>query len=292
MKECLTSLHTHTAFCDGKDDVETMCRAAFEKGLSAIGFSAHAPIDKTGIDSTWHMKSERLESYLEAINSARRRWEGRIAVYAGLEADYIKGLRSAADNDLQNLGLDYIIGSVHYLAPGCGTRSEGSVPFTVDGPAAEVEKGVMECFSGDGEAMMHAYWGAVAEMIDLGGFDIIGHLDLIKKSRSWFNIGSGIYLKHAEKIAAAIAASGLVVEVNTGGLNRGYFPETCPSVEILRLLRQRNVPVMISADAHCAADLDGNYDAARRALRDAGYASHVIFGGRINGKPAWRDIEV
>jgi histidinol-phosphatase (PHP family) len=51
-----SSLHTHTVFCDGKDDVETMCRTAFEKGLAAIGFSAHAPIGKTGIETDWNMK--------------------------------------------------------------------------------------------------------------------------------------------------------------------------------------------------------------------------------------------
>jgi histidinol-phosphatase (PHP family) len=39
-------LHTHTDFCDGSGDVESFCRAAWEKGLTAIGFSAHAPLTK------------------------------------------------------------------------------------------------------------------------------------------------------------------------------------------------------------------------------------------------------
>jgi histidinol phosphatase-like PHP family hydrolase len=57
----------------------------------------------------------------------------------------------------------------------------------------------------------------------------------------------------------------------------------------MRLMRRHNVPVMISADAHNARDLDGNYQTACQMLRDAGYTSHVIFEGRSGGKPLWRE---
>jgi len=269
-----------------------MCRAAYDKGLTAIGFSAHAPVGKkTGFKTTWHMKDERLGEYMDEMSAARRRWEGKIAVYRGLELDYIKGLRCALDNDIQSLNLDYLIGSVHYLLPPYGA------PFTVDGPAAEVETGVMEGFAGDGEAMMNAYWDAVAEMLALGGFDIIGHLDLVKKNNAtnrFFNMESETYLRRIEEVVRAVAAAaegggGFVVEVNTGGINRGYVSEPYPSPAILRLLRRHNVPVMISADAHNAHDLDGHYQTACEALLDAGYTSHVIFEGRSGGKPVWRE---
>jgi histidinol-phosphatase (PHP family) len=287
-----SSLHTHTVFCDGKDDVETMCRAAYDKGLAAIGFSAHAPMEKkTGLKTTWHMKDERLNAYIDEVNAARRRWEGKIAVYLGLELDYIKGLRCALDDDIQSLNLDYLISSVHYLIPPYGAL------FTVDGPPAEVETGVMEGFAGDGEAMVNAYWDAVTEMLALGGFDIIGHLDLVKKNNAanrFFNSESETWLRRVEETVRAIAAAAggggdFVVEVNTGGINRGYLSEPYPSPAIMRLLRQYKVPVMISADAHNARDIDGHYQTACQMLRDAGYTSHVIFGGRSNGKPVWRE---
>jgi histidinol-phosphatase (PHP family) len=266
-----------------------MCRAAFEKGLAAVGFSSHAPFEKTGLKSTWNMKTERLGEYIDEVRAARRRWEGKIAVYLGLEVDYVKGLRSPLDRDLQDIGLDYIIGSVHWLIPPHG------VPFTVDGSAAEMEKGVTEGFSGDGEAMMHAYWDAVAEMIALGGLDIIGHLDLVKKNNTyneshdrWFKTENS--MRRAGEIAAAVSSAGIVVEVNTGGLNRGYFAETSPSPDILRLLCRQNAPVMISADAHRAGNIDGHYSTACRTLLDAGYASHVVFEGKNGGKPLWREV--
>jgi histidinol-phosphatase (PHP family) len=144
-----------------------------------------------------------------------------------------------------------------------------------------------------GEAMVSAYWDAVAEMIALGGFDIVGHLDLVKKHNTagkWFNAESGAYKQRIEEIVRAIASGGFVVEVNTGGINRGYITETYPSPAIVRLLRQYHVPVMISADAHNANDIAGHYAAARQTLLDAGYTSHVTFAGRSNGKPVWTEV--
>ena len=35
------NLHTHTLYCDGKDSVEEMVRAAIDKGFTTLGFSGH-----------------------------------------------------------------------------------------------------------------------------------------------------------------------------------------------------------------------------------------------------------
>ena len=277
-----SSFHTHTRFCDGKDDVETMCAAAYAKGLAAIGLSSHAPLAGTMPHSEWNMPAERLAEYTGEVIAARQRWQGKIPVYLGLELDYIKGLRCALDHDIQCLNLDYIIGSVHYLLP-------RGVPFTVDGTIEEVEQGIREGFAGDGQAMMHAYWDAVLEMTTLGGFDIVGHLDLVKKNNaasSFFTMDDA-YMRRVEEVVRSIASGGFVVEASTGGLNRGHITELYPSLPILRLLRRYDVPVMISADAHNAHDLDGHYQTACRILLDAGYTSHVIFAGRRGKKPLW-----
>ena len=286
-----TSLHTHTVFSDGKDDIETMCAAAYDQGLCAIGFRCHAPMENAGRLTDWdgNMKADRLEAYINEVHAARQRWEGKIAVFLGLEIDYIRGLRSALDLDIVNAHLDYCIGSVHYLVPPHGA------PFTIDGPLAHLEKGITEGYTGDSEAMVNAYWDAVAEMIALGGFDIVGHLDLIKKNNTsgkFFDAESTSYMRLIEEIARQISAAGLVAEVNTGGINRGYITETYPSLSILRVLRQYDIKVMISADAHNARDLSGNYQTAVQTLLKAGYTSHVIFEGRINGKPVWKEISL
>jgi histidinol-phosphatase (PHP family) len=287
MASVFQSLHTHTVFCDGQDDVETMCQAAYEKGLSAIGFSSHAPIEKAGLKTFWNMKEERMDGYVHEVRAAQKRWEGKLSVYLGLEIDYIKGRRSALDSDLIALNLDYSISAVHFLVPPHGD------PFTVDGSVEEVEKGIREGFDGSGEAMMNAYWDAIMDMINQGGFDIIGHLDLVKKQNKtnrWFNRDDPAYQNRIAEVAQAISASGLLVEVNTGGLNRGHYDETCPALPILRLLRQHDVPVTITADSHRTQTLGGHYQTACQTLIDAGYTHHFIFEGKNGGKASWREI--
>jgi histidinol-phosphatase (PHP family) len=274
-----SSLHVHTVFCDGEDEIETYCRAAWEGGFASLGFSAHAPVyARTGISTDWHLGEDRLALYLEAVRNAALRWAGKIPVYLGLEVDYIQGRMGPSDPDYRDMGLDYIIGSVHYVFP-----PGGGEPFTVDGPWEDFDRDVRSHFNGDGEALMEAYWDALEQMIRAGGFDILGHMDLVKKNNQreeWFSLSGGRFFGRARSLAPLIARSGIVVEVNTGGLNRGKTKDTYPSREILAFLREHHVPVTVTADAHRVSDLGGHYDDARRTLLEMGYTHTMLFEGK------------
>jgi len=283
-----SSMHTHTIFCDGQDDIETMCRAAYEKKLCAIGFSAHAPIEKqTGIKSDWNLKDEKVDQYVSEVLAAKKRWQGKLKVFLGYEADYIKGRRSPLDNDIKALNLDYIIGSVHYIFP-----ENGAEPFTVDGSAEEFEKGLKEIFNGDAEALMNYYYDALTEMILQGGFDIIGHADIIKKNcigKNYWQDESEI--RRQREIARLIADRSnidVIIEVNTGGINRKKINETYPSLTFLRIIKEFNIPVIITADAHNAKDINGNYDTAVDTLICAKFKEHVIFKEKNDNSSLWQ----
>jgi histidinol-phosphatase (PHP family) len=279
-------IHTHTDFCDGKGSVESFCLTAREKGFQSLGFSAHAPISKkTGFPSDWHLKDERLEEYLDAVRAAKRRWEGTLSIYLGLEVDFIPGLMGPADRDYAELGLDYIIGSVHFVVPARGA------PFTVDGKPEELEKGLKEAYGGDGRALVNAYWDNLEAMLRAGGFDVLGHADLVKKNNAGnriFREDDEFYLRRCAAAAALTAGTGVTAEINTGGMNRGKTSGPYPSLPLLRLFREKGVPVVINADAHCPEDLDGHYAEARSALAAAAYAETVFFEGRKHGRPQWR----
>ncbi|MDR2730502.1 MAG: histidinol-phosphatase [Treponema sp.] len=269
----LSSIHAHTIFCDGKDNAETMCRAAYEKSLYAIGFSSHMSIKKqTGIITGWQMSEDRLDEYKTEALAAKKRWLGKIEVFFGIELDYIKGLRSANDSDIKLMKFDYIIGSVHYLMPVNGAQA-----FTVDGSLQEFEQGLSAGFNGDGEALMNYYYDMLLEMIMSGGFDILGHADLVKKNTQQKKYWNAENEKIRQKeIAVAAAKTGIIIEVNTGGINRGKLSETYPSLSFLRFFREEDVPVIITADAHEAAHLDGHYDTAIQTIMDAGYSNYIL----------------
>ncbi len=282
-------LHTHTLFCDGREDVESMCRAAADRGFVSIGFSSHAPIPSPFAEaSVWHMRQDRLHEYAESVRSARERWKGQLDVYLGLEIDYIRGVCGPADGRFRAIGLDFVIASVHYLIP-----PNGAEAFTVDGPAEEWERGVRDGFGGDGEAAAAAYWDAVAAMVAEGGLDIVAHLDLVKKNNRenrWFDPEGAAYRGAANTAMDAIAKGDAVVEVNTGGLNRGSTVEAYPAPWMIRGLREQGVRMTVNADAHRGEHLGGHYEEARRLLVSAGYSSAVLFGGRSSdGRAIWAE---
>jgi len=295
MKPLFSSMHTHTKFCDGKDDIETMCRAAYEKKLFAIGFSAHAPIDRqTGMNSNWNLKEEQVEKYTAEVYAAKERWRGKLNIFLGYEVDYIKGMRSPLDSDITSLNLDFIIGSVHYIFP-----ENGAEPFTVDGPAEEFEKGLKEGFYGDAFALMNYYYNAQAEMISQGGFDILGHADLIKKNCIKKNLWpEESEIDRQKEIAELLhknntsGKTNTAVEVNTGGINRKKINELYPSPAFLRIIREFDIPVIITADAHRAEDIAGNYKVAHDALICANFKEHVLFNGRRRDMPVWQKEKI
>jgi histidinol-phosphatase (PHP family) len=243
------------------------------------------------------MKEERLPEYLDTVREARRRWEGKLRIYLGLEADFIPGLTGPGDRKYREMGLDYIIGSVHIIIPPKGP------PFEIDGEWEPIGRAIREGFDGDGEALARAYWDNVAAMIADGGFDILGHMDLVKKNNRApkvpeagpasppvnriFEPQNPDYLRRGGEIIRAAAKAGLVVELNTGGISRGRIDETYPSPAFLKIFRENSVPALITADAHRAEDLDSHYDTARETLLAAGYTETVLFEGKEGGKARW-----
>ncbi|MDL2229780.1 histidinol-phosphatase [Treponema sp. OttesenSCG-928-L16] len=282
-----SSLHIHSNFCDGSDSIEVICGSAYEKGLESLGFSSHAPLPKdSGLESSWHMRCGRLDEYIDAVLEARERWQGKMRIYLGLEVDYIRDIIGPSDSLYRRKEFDYIIGAVHYIIP-----PDGSSPFTVDGPPEELYRDRDLHFNGNGEALAEAYWDAVEEMLGAGGFDILAHFDLIKKNNSrdiLFQSRGTRYLNRSAAAADKAARhKGFVLEVNTGGLNRGKTSDPYPSSLLLKRFSEQGIPVSISADAHHASHILGHYEDARELLLQSGYTSQLIFGGRKDGVPVW-----
>lgn len=282
----LSCLHTHSNFCDGQDDIDSICKSAYDKGFSSLGFSSHAPLPKElGIESDWHIKNDKLSCYAEKVQKVKREWEGRLKIYLGLEIDYFEGISGPIDARFEKIGLDYCIGSVHYVFPPNGTK-----PFTVDGPFEEAAEGIKEGFGGDAEAYVRAYWQAVRGMIDQGGFDILGHIDLIKKnnqSEELFSSSGKEYTSGAEQTLDKLIDTSIVVEVNTGGLIRGKTKDCYPSLHILKMMKTRQIPVTVTADAHRAEDIGGYYETAVKTLQEAGYTSIQFFEEKSGKEARW-----
>lgn len=255
-----SNFHTHTTWCDGAASVREMIDAAIRKGFRAIGFSSHAMLP--GCLLPWTVTAEKLPRYAAEVRSLAAEYASRIRVFLGVEADFIPAQASPDRTTYSAVAPDYIIGSIHFLLAPDGALA--AVDESPDSFAADVRNH----FGGDFRAFAQAYFAAQRFMVASCDFDIVGHPDLIRKFNNrmhWLDESAAWYLGELEATADAIAASGKIVEVNTGGIARGWMDDAYPSPFFRALLRQRGVRFILGADAHSAGALDCAFDRFARA---------------------------
>jgi histidinol-phosphatase (PHP family) len=285
VKQLKTNYHTHTIFCDGKDSPEKMVLAAIEKDFDILGFSAHSIYP---LENEWHLDVKQYTEYAETIAALKAQYRGQIEILTGYEVDFLPPLCVPNRKTYAALGAEYSIGSVHYI-----TNKQGAVfptdYFTVDGSVEEVTHGIKTVFGGDGKKAVQTYFAVEREMLKHGGFDIAGHLDVIRKRNGvlhFFDESEDWYKRELEATSVAASSSGVIVEINTGGIARGAIDDTYPSADFLRELKKHDVPVMINSDAHRAEHLDAAFDLAKKRALDAGYRETVYLrDGKIFSQP-------
>ena len=280
--------HTHCLYCDGRASAAAMADAAASAGYRVLGFSSHSPLP---FPSEGNMDASRLGEYCAEVRALGRAWEGGgLEVLLGLEIEWVEGVSSPRDELFLGAGLDYSIGSVHYV------ELPGSGRFAVDGDGGEMA-GRMGRFEGEGPgaALYEAYYRALARLVEAGGFDILGHYDLVRKNNgageggagAWFDEDSRAYLGAALAPVEVLGGTDIVVEINVGGMSRGKVKSPYPSLPILRELRAHRVRITFSADAHAPEHLGANLGAARELALAAGYDSVAVLT-----RGAWRDVGI
>lgn len=256
------NLHTHTNYGDGHDNPERMVLVAIEKGFASLGFSEHA---YAPYDGDCCIKQDEIPAYCEEIGRLKRKYAGTLEIFLGFECDS----HYCAYTDRS--GLDYVIGSVHYIH-----NPEAGEYYPIDYKPELFEKALNEAAGGDIERLVGMYYADIARLALEYRPDILGHVDLIMRlnqDNRYFDPQSVWYRRMIGETAEKIAASGCIVEINTGGMYRGALKQPYPDGEFLRLLLERGVPVTVSSDAHCAEALDHWFSQAERMLRDAGCRS-------------------
>jgi len=243
--------HTHSCFCDGTGHPEEFIEQALSLGMDALGFSSHAPVP---FPSTWAMKIHKLGRYLLLIRKLKEKYTQKIPLYIGLETDYLPHL-TGPSNFSSRYNLDYVIGSVHYAGY---SRKTGY--WTVDCNPETFERGINLIFKGKIQAAIEQYYCRIRKMVKNDPPDIIGHLDLVKKNNrdeKYFRESAPWYRECVNKTLDVIARSRSILEVNTGGISRGYTDSVYPSRS--RATWRDRVPGTANADRSrlgCSTDLE------------------------------------
>ncbi|MCD8293572.1 MAG: histidinol-phosphatase [Prevotellaceae bacterium] len=275
----LTNYHSHCLFCDGRADMDPFVRFALNEGFSAYGFSSHAPLP---FPTAWTMEWDRMDDYLGLIDRLKRKYAGLIELYAGLEIDYLNERSNPATGVFQSLPLDFRIGSVHLLY---NARSE---VVDIDLPQGKFHRMVDREFGGDLDLVIRLYYRRVMRMLQLGGFDIVGHVDKLHYNAACYRPGvvdEPWYDELVRHCLIDIAWRGYQVEVNTKAYNDlGVF---FPDARYFAFMHSLGIKVQVNSDAHYPHLINNGRPQALRALRAAGYECVMeLHGGR------WREMPI
>lgn len=257
------NFHTHTQFCDGRSTMADIARAAVEGGFGHIGFTPHGPV---GIPSPCNMSADDVERYFAEVDRLNVLWEGRCRFYRGMEIDYLGPACNAADAYFSALGLDYSISSVHFIP------SQSGMLIDIDGRYERFARNMHDHFGGDLRYVVETFYNRSMEMIERGGFDILGHFDKIWQNASYHCPGiedEPWYRSLVDEYIDRIISSGVTVEINTKA--RGEHGRFFPGERYWPRLIAAGVRLLVNSDAHYADRLTAGRDEAFTLLNCAGY---------------------
>ncbi|MBO5247739.1 MAG: histidinol-phosphatase [Clostridia bacterium] len=244
--------HTHTCFSDGKNTPEEMVQEAIALGFRSIGISDHA---YTEFCSDWSVSRERIGEYLSTLQELKQKYGGQIAVYAGWEQDALAGPVPE--------GLDYVIGSVHWL------YKNGDY-VALDESRKTIKNAIQTHYAGDADRLAEDYFALVSSYAEDPAVSVIGHFDLITKfdetAPALFH-PTPRYTAAWEKAAKRLVDAGKIFEINTGAISRGKRLTPYPSGEILKRLGEMGAKGIVSSDCHSKDALACAFDRAEVLAR-------------------------
>ena len=247
--------HTHTRFCDGKNSPEEMVREAIRLGCRELGFSGHA---YTSFDESYCMSIAGTQHYISVIRQLQKTYAAQIKIHLGIEQDYY--------SDMPTKEYDYVIGSVHYV------RKNG-LYLPVDESREVLLSNVQKHYHGDIYGFIEDYYATVGDIYEKTRCQIVGHFDLITKFNGdgkLFDSQHPRYLTAANKALQALRAAPVTLEVNTGGIARGYTTEPYPARDLLAHWLAAGKRVVYASDCHNAEQLLFGYDIYKKHLQTAG----------------------
>jgi histidinol-phosphatase (PHP family) len=251
--------HIHTTLCNhaGKS-MEAYIKKAVSKGFQEICFLDHLTLTEEG--RRLSMTPEEVPLYFNALQILKWRYMGIINIKAGLEIDFNPLHVDMCRKISESYAFDVIGTSLHF--PG----------------GADVVSRRSEWSRGerDSDYIYGIYLESLDKMLDYNYFDIICHLDLVKK------FGMSAYRSFESEFDSIIEKIGrkkLTVEVNTSGYTHPA-KEAYPSLDIMKKCCKEGVEITVGSDAHDPEGIGQYYDIVLPLIRKAGYRQITVFTKR------------
>lgn len=275
----LTNYHSHCSFCDGRAPFEEFVKEAIRQGFYSYGVSSHAPLP---FPTRWTMEWEQMEAYLDEFKNLRSKYADEIELYVGLEIDYLNEESNPSVARFTELPLDYRIGSVHLLYDAAGEVVD------IDCSPAVFKERVDRHFNGDVLRVVRMYFDRLFRMVELGGFDVLGHADKMHYNASCYHPGlldEPWYEALMKDYFSLVASRGYLVEINTKAYDSlGTF---YPNSRYWELMKEYQIKVLVNSDAHYPERINAGRMEALRLLQAKGFATVAELH-----QGSWREVPI
>lgn len=237
--------HTHTNYSHGRDDMASMVQAAIIKGLTRIAFSEHSMAHVT-----YGVRKKNLYAMRYEVDKLKQRYQGRIDILLGLEANLI-GIDGKLDVDDDMLAqLDVLLMGFHRMVKPASWQSAWRLPMR----NLLFKKGNCKTIAQNTKAYMSA--------MKRYPIDIVAH--------------PGAYIPlDMEALSAVAAEHGIALEINSA---HGF----CAHDDVI-IGKKAGACFVIGSDAH-SAERVGDFTQAIQIAKKAGIDERDILNARMDGK--------
>ena len=251
--------HLHTLFCNhAVGSMERYIRSAAALGFKEICFLDHLTVQAA--EKGLSMSLKEIPYYFQAVQVLKQKYRHTLGIKAGLEIDFNPDHTGLFQEVAGTYAFDVIATGLHF--PG------GMDVVSRRSSWCSGEK--------DADYVYGLYLEQLEKMLDHTYFDVICHIDLVKKfgrkpSRSFDRAVDGILSKIKEK--------NLTVEVNTSGFNHP-IQKPYPSLDMIRKCHEKGISITLGSDAHKPEDVGQYYHRALPMILSAGYRHLATFTKR------------
>lgn len=261
--------HVHTWFsCDSESDPAENVRRAMESGLAGLTFTDHYDSHPT----EWPSCKYDYDRIAEAVGPLRARYGDRIFIGHGIEICYQPELMDQILAYLEPRRFDLVLLSVHWFSgKALHVREHWTGLDMVTGTRQYLEA-VLEA----------ARFVLALKRRGLKPFDVLGHLDLVKRYTQRYFQAFDIrpHGDLVDEILRTCIEADLVPEVNVSSL-RQSLPEPMPAEWVVARYAELGGRAMtLGSDAHRPEHVASHLADGAAMLKRNGITHLAVFKGR------------
>lgn len=242
----IANYHTHTMRCKhayGTDEEYVL--EAIKHGYKVLAFTDHSPWPLHPFESaSIRMDISELAEYVDSIQSLKKKYEDKIEIKLGLEAEYFEDRIDWLKRMKELFEMDLLIFGNHFHKT--------------------IAYGTYYAFYNNTQQVLDHYRNDSLAGLKTGLFSIFAHPDIFARSiRVWDDKAEDM----SREIINCAKNQGVLLEFNLGGMrsHAGY-----PYLPFWKIVAQEKAPTIIGIDAHAPKDLSDvkSINEAKRILKE------------------------